>query len=207
MSIIAINMNRLSLPRKFERSSEIANLSTNNESVPGNATLVASLTAAITAAKEASAAYDEARQSLKGLMAARDAAVNVMNNSVTALAGFTQSVTGGSAEKILTTGFDVRAEPGLPQPVEQILSVKVSFTGEPGKSLVTWKRDPNADAYRIQCSLDPMTATSWKDLGTVVGESFEGNGATPGMVCWYRVAGVNALGQGTWSEPALRPVM
>jgi hypothetical protein len=130
-----------------------------------------------------------------------------MTASVTALAGFTQSATGGDAAKILTTGFDVRAEPSLPQPVEQIVNVKVSFTGEPGKSLVSWKRDPHADAYRIQCSPDGITATSWKDLATVVEASFEGNGATPGMVCWYRVAGVNALGQGVWSEPALRPVM
>jgi hypothetical protein len=36
---------------------------------------------------------------------------------------------------------------------------------------------------------------------------FEGNGTIPGQKYWYCVAGVNKLGQGPWSKPALRPVM
>ena len=43
--------------------------------------------------------------------------------------------------------------------------------------------------------------------GTVVETKFTGNGAIPGKECWYRVAGVNRIGRGPWSVPALRPVM
>lgn len=59
----------------------------------------------------------------------------------------------------------------------------------------------------MQRSPEPITETSWTTVGTVAGVKYEGNGAIPGQKYWYRVAGVNKLGQGVWSEPALRPVM
>jgi hypothetical protein len=59
----------------------------------------------------------------------------------------------------------------------------------------------------IECSQDPITETSWKNMGTVTEVKYVGNGATPGHKCWYRVAAVNRAGQGPWSDPALRPVM
>ncbi len=59
----------------------------------------------------------------------------------------------------------------------------------------------------IECCQDPITEAGWKNMGTVVEPKFTGHGAIPGKLCWYRVAGVNKLGQGPWSEPALRPVM
>lgn len=83
----------------------------------------------------------------------------------------------------------------------------MGFTGNPGDSEVRWKREKNADAYVVQVSPEPITDTSWKNMGTVTEPKFEGNGATPDQTCWYRAAGVNRLGQGPWSEPALRPVL
>jgi hypothetical protein len=207
MSIIAINISRLSISERIVKGNEVVAMSTDNANVPGNAPLLASLTAAITALETANGTYEEGRQGLKGLLAARDGALGAFNGAMASLAAFTESVTGGDAEKILTTGFDVRSEPTPPQPVAQVENVKVSFNGEPGKSIVTWKRESNADAYRIQCSPEPITEHSWKEMGTVTEAKFEGNGATPGQKCWYRAAGVNRFGQGPWSEPALRPVM
>ena len=52
-----------------------------------------------------------------------------------------------------------------------------------------------------------MTDTSWSFLTTTTGASHYGNGATAGQKRWYRVAGVNSMGQGPWSDPSLRPVM
>ena len=52
-----------------------------------------------------------------------------------------------------------------------------------------------------------MTATSWGFALNCTTASANVNGAQPGQRYWYRVAGVNARGQGPWSEPACRPVM
>lgn len=207
MSQIAINISRLSIPDVLVRISGIISMSDNNPAAPNNGPLVTLLTTARTELSDAHGAFEDARKTCAELKAVRDAKFAAMRVAVTNLAAFTEIATGGDAAKILSTGFDIKSEPVPPSPVGQILNVRVSFTGEPGKSIVTWKADPYADAYRVQCCQDPLDANAWVDLGTVAEPKFVGNGAIPGKKCWYRVAGVNRLGEGLWSEPTLRPVM
>jgi hypothetical protein len=175
--------------------------------VPGNGPPLAVLEAAQTALAEAQAAFEESQQTTKHLKSLRDTALQNWQAAVTALGVFTESATGGDAAKILSAGFDVKSAPQPPQPVQQILNVRVHFNGTPGYSEVRWKRDRRAEAYVVECCQDPITENGWKNMGTVTEPKFSGNGAIPGKACWYRVAGVNKLGQGVWSEPALRPVM
>jgi hypothetical protein len=207
MAQIAINVSKLSIAAGLVRGQEIINLSTDNPAVPGNAALLTVLSSAQTALDAANVAFEEARQNCRELKSDRDDKLAAWRNALTGLAAFTESATGGDATKILSTGFAIKAQPVPPNPVEQILNVRVSFNGEPGKSIVNWKADASADAYRVQCCQDPIEDDGWEDMGVVAEPKFTGNGAIPGKKCWYRVAGVNRLGQGPWSEPALRPVM
>ena len=207
MAIIAINVSTLTLPQRLVKGQQIITMSTGNTNVPGNTALVTALTAAQAVLNTGNNAYEEARQTLKGLLATRDAGLVNWNIAVTNLAAFTESATAGDADKILTTGFDVRSAGTPPQPVTQVENVKVTYTGMPGYSAVQWKRETNADAYVVERSPEPITATGWDNVGTVTEAKYTGNGATPGQKYWYRVAAVNKLGQGPWSEPALRPVM
>ena len=126
---------------------------------------------------------------------------------LTGLAGVTETVTGGVPSKILSTGFGVKAARTPTQPVEQVVNVKVSFTGEPGHSAVEWKPNSNATGYVLECADDANEPGSFQYKATVREAHWEGNGAVPGKMCWFRVAALNRLGQGPWSEPALRPVM
>jgi len=207
MSAIALNINKLPIPAKLIRAQDIITKSTTNPNVPGNTAPLATLTAAQATFTAANAAYESNRQAGTQLMTARENAETAWLTALTGLAGFTESATAGDAEKIESAGFDVRAEPTPPQPVVQVENVRVKFDGMPGYSLVQWDRQANADAYVVQCSPEQITPASWKNMGTVTRAKFQGNGATPGQPCWYRVAAVNALGQGPWSDPALRPVM
>lgn len=207
MSQIAINISRLSISEALTKILGIINMSTDNPAAPNNGPLLALLTTAHTDLTAANTAYEDARKTCAELKEIRDAKQLAMRVAVNNLAAFTEIATGGDAAKILSTGFDVKSEPVPPSPVGQILNVRVSFTGEPGKSTVTWKADPYADAYRVQCCQDPLNENEWVDIATVAEPKFTGNGAIPGKLCWYRAAGVNRLGQGLWSEPALRPVM
>jgi len=207
MATIAVNTSRLPIPDKLIKGNEIITKSTANPDVPGNAALVTSLTAAQAALVATNAAAEGNRLAGVQLTKARDAALGTWNAAVVALAGFTESATDGDAVKILTTGYTVRAEAAAPQPVAPVINVHVSYTGMPGYSEVRWKRESNADAYVVQRSPEPITEASWVNVGTVTEAKFEGNGVTPGQKYWYRVAGVNRLGQGPWSDPALRPVM
>ncbi len=207
MAIVAMNTSQLPVAQKLVKGQEIIVKSTANPNVPGNTAPLATLVSAQTALTAANAAVEANRLNAKELILTRDVALAGWNSALTGLAAFTESVTGGDAVKIVSTGFDVRAAATPPQPLGQILNVRVSFTGVPGHSEVRWQRDAYADAYMVQRSPEPITETSWGNQGTVTEAKFEGNGATPGVKYWYRVAGVNRLGQGPWSEPALRPVM
>ncbi len=207
MANIAANIQRLSVPERLLKGQDIITKSTNNPNVPGNTTALATFSAAQTAFNTTSAAVEANKQLAKQLMAARDAAEEAWVVAINGLAGVTESATEGVAEKILSAGFDVRGEPTPPAPVSQVKNVEVSFTGMPGHSNVKWKRETNSDAYVLQRSPEPITDSSWINVGTVTEAKYEGNGTIPGQKCWYRVAGVNRLGQGPWSEPALRPVM
>ena len=207
MATIAINTYKLTIPEKLIKGQDIITKSTSNPNVPGNTTVLATFNTAQAAFTAANAACEANRQAGKQLTATRDAAEATWNTALTGLAGFTESATDGIVDKILSAGFDVKREPTPPQPVTQVMDVRVSFNGMPGYSNVAWKRDGNADAYVVERSADPITATSWDNVGTVAEAKYTGNGATPGQKYWYRVAAVNRLGQGPWSEPALRPVM
>lgn len=207
MAKIAINTSGLTIPQQLAKGQEIITKSTGNPNAPGNVAVLAAFNTAQATFAAKTASADDARKSAKEATAARDEAQEVWNQALTALAGFTEGATGGVESKILSTGFDVRALPTPPLPVQQVMDVRVSYNGVPGYSKVQWKAEPSADAYMVQCCQDPITEAGWKGMGTVVGVEFQGNGATPGLRCWYRIAGVNRLGQGPWSEPALRPVM
>jgi hypothetical protein len=207
MANIAIKTTRLPIPMKIQKGQEIISMSTDNPAVPGNAGLLAAFSAAQSALTTANNAFEEARQTCKHAMSERDSALDAWNTALTGLAGFTEGATGGDATAILSAGFDVKAPPSPPQPVTQVENVRVAFTGNPGYSEVRWKRVTAADAYIVECSPDPITDESWKNMGTVAEVKYVGNGATPGQKCWYRVAAVNRAGRGPWSEPALRPVM
>ncbi len=204
---MAINTSGLPVLQKLAKGQTIITRSTNNPNVPGNAPLLAVVSTAQAALAAAQAAVEANRTLAKQLIADRDTAEAAWDLAIGGLAGFTDSATDGSPDKILTTGYDVKSAPVPPQPVAQVANVRVSFNGTPGYSDVRWDRQPQSDAYMVQCCQDPISEAGWKNMGTVRDAKFTGNGATPGQRCWYRVAGVNRLGAGPWSEPALRPVM
>ena len=108
--------------------------------------------------------------------------------------------------KIQSAGFDVRNAPTPPQLPGQAVNFKVALNGMEGHSSLSWDTLAGADHYVIQTSPDPMTDMSWSFVTTTTGASYYGNGATAGQKRWYRVAGVNSMGQGPWSDPSLRPV-
>lgn len=207
MATIALNVSKLTIPQKLLKGQDIITKSTNNPSVPGNAAALATMTAAQAAFSAANAAWDAARQRMSLLMTERDAAEAAWLTALNGLAGVTESVTAGDAVKIESAGFDLRADPQPPRPVEQVQDLRVSLTQEPGHSALRWSRQSQAEAYIVQRSFEPLTESSWVQLAVVTESKYEGNGVAPGQKCWYRVAALNKLGQGPWSSPEPRPVL
>ena len=161
-----MNTSQLPVALKLVKGQEIIVKSTANPNMPGNTAPLATLVSAQATLTAANAAVEANRLNAKELILTRDVALAGWNSALTGLAAFTESVTGGDAVKIVSTGFDVRAAATPPQPLGQILNVRVNFTGVPGHSEVRWQRDAYADAYMVQRSPEPITETSWGNQGT-----------------------------------------
>lgn len=182
-------------------------MSTGNPNVPGNSAVLATfnnLQADLVAANEA---HSNAQKSLDELMSARDTALAPWNNGLTTLAAFTQSVTQGDETKILSTGFDVRSAPAPTPPAGAPGPLTLKLNGSPGVTKLSWPPVSEAKSYLVEQSPDPITDTSWVQVGTPTKDSCDAAGAEPGKAYWFRVAAVSTAGVGRWSGLASRPVM
>lgn len=206
MAIATTNISDLSPAQKEDKGANIITKSTNNPLVPGNAAPLAALVTAQADLHAANQAVMALRESLRQGILHRNAVEFVWDDKATLLCSFTESATGGNAEAIISAGFGVRAEPTPPQPLTAPENLKVETNGTPGVSKLSFALD-GADSFLIQCSPDPITPTSWTQVMATTKTRVEVPGAEPGKLCWFRVAGVNALGQGPWSAVAPRPVM
>ena len=207
MSIIAINVRKLALSEQILKGQDIITKSTENPDVPGNAAAVTAFSTAQTGLETAVAAEIAARTAVPPTMSARETARENWLEKLTALASFTQSATGGDMTKIESAGFSVRPPRTPPQPLPAPTNVKAKTNGTPGHTALSWGPLAGAKSYVVQISPDPITANSWEFSCNCTMAHVDVNGADPGQRSWYRVAGVNAKGQGPWSEPASRPVM
>ena len=207
MSQIVIKAAKLSLAEKLVKGQDFITKSTDNPNVPGNATVLSGFSAAQDALTTANNAEVAARSALAELMTARITATDEWMTKVNLLASFTESATGGDAESIESAGFAVRGRRTPPQNLPAPTKVVAKTNGTPGHTLLSWEAIAGAKSYVIQISPDPMTATSWTYAGASTTAHADVNGAEAGKRYWYRIAAVNAKGQGPWSEPACRPVM
>lgn len=157
--------------------------------------------------KAKNAASASTRMTSKTATTEEKASRQAWKQAVSIYAASVQSSTGGDAAAIQTLGFDVQQPPTPMQPVGQVLNLKVVLTELEGYSRLSWDADPQATHYVIESSVDPIVAGSFKFYATSDVPFYTGNGAVAGQKCWYRVAAVNTLGQGGWSDPAQRPVM
>ena len=189
------------------KGADIITKSTDNANVPGN---TAELAGFVTAQDDLDAKYAAlvaARADVKTKAAELAASRRVWKVKLKVLADKTEAVTEGEEAPILSAGFDVKSDPTPPQPLEAPLLMKVATNGTPGVTKLTWQPLEGATWYVVETCADPMTPEGWEELDTPTKASLTVEGAEPGKARWYRVAGVNSVGQGPWSDPASRPVM
>lgn len=207
MSKIATYISKLSPQARPAHAERLITMGTNNPLVPGNGPVLAELTTVNNALAAANAEIAVLAQQLKEKYTARNLLSAQWATKVNALAGFTFMATGGDAVAIESAGFSLVPAPQPPQPLHAPQNLRVATNGAPGVSKVTWDAEATAASFALQSSPDPITPTSWSETIVCTKASHEAAGAEPGKVCWFRVAGVNALGQGPWSLPVQRPVV
>jgi hypothetical protein len=205
MAKIKLNLSTLSIPEKLGKAQQIAAALTGNASF---ATPSPSLSNITLATNDLSNAYSEAqaaRQGAKEKTSAQNQKEDALDQLLTQLAAYVESVAGSNEQLILSAGMDMRAPPTpATDPPGQPPAVTPTASDRDGEIDLSWDMVTGAKSYVIDKSADPVTSTSWSHAGVSTKSNYTAQGLTSGTRYWFRIAAVNHNGQSGWSDPATK---
>ena len=148
--------------------------------------------AANNTAKEKTAAKDNARIALEGGLTSRCAYVNIKSK--------------GNKSTQLSSGFDVTGTRTPPSLLPAVQNLSASAGDNAGELDFQWDPLSGRKTYQVETSPDPMTPTSFVRQKSVTKSKTAIPGLPTGTRVWCRVRGVNAAGEGAWSDPVSKIV-
>lgn len=204
MARVRLNLRSLSVPAKIAKGRHIVTSMTENKNFPNPTPPLSEVTAQLDALEQAFSQVQLARSEVTTRTANQDNAEAKLDQVLTQLAGYVESVAGKDDTLITSVGMEIKAarsSPTLPS-IPQALSAAAG--DHDGELLLSWKSVPNAKSYIIESSTDPATLTSWEHAGVATSATKRISNLKSGTRFWFRVAAVGAGGQSGWSEHATR---
>lgn len=203
MAKIRLNLSTLSIPQKLAKAQQIVTALTGNGSFATPSPALANITAAVAALNTAYAESQAARQTAKEKTSAQNQKEDALDQLLTQLAAYVESVAGNDEQKILSAGMDTRAAAVVgTDPPSQPQALAPTASDHDGEIDLSWEPSTGAKSYVIDQS--PVTASSWIHGGVSTKSSYTAKSLTSGTRYWFRVAAVNNNGQSGWSDPATK---
>lgn len=137
---------------------------------------------------------------------AKRLALALLDSDTALLAAYVDNVSQGDEEKILSSGFLVRATPTPPVVPSAPLLLEINPGAFQGQLLGRFQPVSGVRLYEFQTTLDPNAEASWVTRGTSTRASFELNDLTSGDYCWVRVRAIGTAGAGPWSAASAKTV-
>ena len=128
-------------------------------------------------------------------------AVDAMDASGRALAGYVGAASMNNPATLESSGFSLTAPPtpvGILAPPTNVRALP----GLTGTALLRWDRERGGRSWRVQCAQDP-TGT-WTEIYNGTRATFVATDLTPGTVYWFRVQVLGAAGWSDWSDPMMK---
>lgn len=204
MARIRLNLRGLSIPTKIAKGRHIVTSMTENKSFATPTPSLTDVTAALDALETAAAQVQSARSEITTRTVSQDNAESRLDQVLTQLAAYVESVAGKDDTLITSAGMETKAAPSAPTlpTVPQALSAAAG--DHDGELLLWWKPVAYAKSYVIESSTDPATVTSWEHAGIATSATKTITNLKSGTRFWFRVAAVAAAGQSGWSEHATK---
>jgi hypothetical protein len=187
---VVLNMSRLSVPGKLNKSKMVhAAIGSNTTVFASAAPLLGSLGTAITALETAWTDAQDGGKSLTALMHDREAELDSIMSRV---AAYVEGVADGDPAIVHMAGLSIKRSKG---------ATKVSFEVKAGRGSGTIQLRVKAikgAAYFWEYSIDNAT---WFDAGSTVQSRTKVDRLNPGTRYWFRYGWVDKDGEHPFSEP------
>jgi predicted phage tail protein len=204
MARIRLNLRSLSIPAKIAKTRQIVTAMTDNKNFANPTPALTDVTAAAGALEDAAAQVQSARAEVSTRVAAQDNAESKLDQVLTQLAGYVESIAGKDDTLITSVGMEIKSSASTPTLPTVPQSLTATAGDHDGELHLSWKSVPNAKSYVIESSTDPATTTSWEHVGIATSATKTINSLKSGTRFWFRVAAVGAGGQSGWSEHATK---
>ena len=102
----------------------------------------------------------------------------------------------------LGAGMEVQAGRQPPAPMSKVQNLGAAGGDLGGDCDLNWDPVKYSKNFIIEMSPDPITPTSWSQVGLATKSKFTVSCLTSGTKYWFRVTAVGTLGPGPASDPA-----
>lgn len=204
MARVRLNLRSLSVPAKIAKGRHIVASMTENKNFPSPTPPLSEVTANLDALEQAFASVQSARSEVTTRTATQVNAEAKLDQLLTQLAGYVESVAGKDDTLITSVGMELKASRSAPSLPTVPQAVTAAAGDHDGELFLSWKPVPNAKSYVIESSTDPATVTSWEHVGVATSATKTISNLKSGTRFWFRVAAVGAGGQSGWSEQATK---
>jgi hypothetical protein len=144
------------------------------------------------------------KQAVKTALADQTIKEDALEQLVSQIASYVESVAGNDETLITSAGMDPRAPSSASTMPDTPSGLETTVGDRDGEIDLSWNPSSSAKSYLIQQSADPPTATGWTHAGTSTKSSITIDALSPGIRYWFRVCAVRASGQSGWSDPATK---
>ena len=206
MPRIRLNLKNLTVTEKIAKGRQIVTAMSNNASFQTPNPPLTEVTTALDELSQAYAMVQAAKSEVTTRVVTQDNAGTKVDQVLTQLASYVESVAGRNDTLITSAGMETKASPSSPTLPTVPQALSASAGEHEGEINLVWKAVPNARSYTIESSQDPATPTTWTHMGIATSASKLIANLTSGKRYWFRVAAVSAGGQSGWSEHATKVV-
>ena len=206
MARVKLNLKNLSVTDKIAKGRRIVAAMTNNNGFSTPSPPLSEVTAALDDLEKAFASVQSSRSEVATRVGIQDNAETKVDQILTQLAGYVESVAGKDDTLITSAGLEPKTSRSTPTLPTAPQGLSATAGDHEGQIDLSWKGVPNARSYVIESSVDPANATTWTHSAVATSASKVISNLTSGKRYWFRVAAVGAGGQSGWSEHATKVV-
>ena len=206
MARVRLNLKNLSVTDKIAKGRRIVAAMTNNTNFPTPTPPIPDVTAAVDDLEKAFAAVQTAKSEVATRVGLQDNAHARVDQVLTQLAGYVESVAGKDSTLITSAGMETKSSPSSPTIPSPPQGLSATAGDHEGHIELSWKAVLNARSYTVEASNDPAAPTGWAQVAIATSASKTISNLTSGKRYWFRVAAVGAGGQSGWSEHATKVV-